>query len=366
MTLQLENGHRRFTTADAMPVVSRTVIGPGTRRMNLSMNTSENSDYVGREINPETESGARDGSAGLTGAETVGTQNNSGSCRTLSGQVATMIALPQMRVLHALRALPFAVFCLTGSAAADFADGWNAYVAGNYKLAHEEWLSLAEEGHSGALLNIGVLYEKGLGVEQDAAMALEWFRKAADRGEIVAFHNIGVLYRDGRGVPQNHVEAAKWFLKAAESGDTYGRFQLGLASINGLGVPQNISDGVELIRKAADGGNPLAALELAKMHRAGLHVARDTAEAVKWFKAASVAGSDEAAFALGTMYAEGNGFDVDLVRAYAWFWVAVRRGGHSAAELAIQIVAGSLDESDLERARQLGNELLHGDGAEES
>ena len=366
MALPMANGQRQITAANAVPVVSRTVIGVGARRMNLSMNTSKKSDSESREINPETGSGARDGCAGLTGAETAGTRNNRGSFRALSGHIANMMALSQTRILRALRALSFAVFCLSGSAAADFADGWNAYVAGNYELAHEEWLSLAEEGHSGALLNIGVLYEKGLGVEQDAAMAMEWFRKAADKGEIAAYHNIGVLYRDGRGVPQDHVEAARWFLKAAENGDTYGRFQLGLASINGLGVPQNVSDGVELIRKAADGGNPLAALELARMHRIGLHVAQDMAEAMKWFRAASVAGSDEAAFALGTMYAEGDGFDVDLVRAYAWFWVAVRRGGHTAAELAIQIVAESLDESDLERARQLGNALLHGDRAEES
>ncbi len=357
------NGIGRFADrVDAIPGVARALIGLRARNLTRALDTSE----IFTIENPELQPGTIAETAGSFEAPIAGTRDCRSSFSALSGQVVAATELARRRLLRPLRALSIAIFCISGTAEADFAGGWNAYVAGNYNLALEEWLSLAEEGHSGALLNIGVLYEKGLGVDQDAAKAMEWFRKAADKGEIAAYHNIGVLYRDGRGVPQDHVEAAKWFLKAAENGDTYGRFQLGLASINGLGVPQNISDGVELIRKAADGGNPLAALELAKMHRAGRHVAQDTAEAVKWFKAASAAGSDAAAFALGTMYAEGYGFDVDLVRAYAWFWVAVRRGGHSGAELAIQIVAGSLDESDIERARQLGNALLHGNRVEDS
>ena len=251
------------------------------------------------------------------------------------------------------------LLCLPNSARADFEDGWVAYVAGNYNFAYQEWLALAEEGHSGAQLNIGVLHEKGLGVPQDVVKAMQWFERAAEGGESAALHNIGIIYRDGRGVPQDLAEAAKWFLKAAKNGDSHGRLQLGLATIGGLGVPKNVGDGVELIRKAANDNNPSAALELGTMYRQGRHVKQDSGKAVGWYENAAASGSGAAAYALGTMFAEGDGAEVDPIRAYAWFWVAARRG-HSVADLAGRIVAESLQESELKTAEELGMALIQG------
>ena len=248
---------------------------------------------------------------------------------------------------------------------ADFEDGWAAYVSGNYGFAYQEWQVLAEGGHGGAQLNIGVLHEQGLGVPKSAAKAMEWFRRAAENGESAAFYNIGVLHRDGRGVPQDLEEAAKWFRASAEHGDAHGRFQLGLATLNGRGVPQNVEDGIELIRKAADGGNSSAAFELGRMRRLGQHLEQDVGEAVRWYETAAASGSDEAAYELGTIYAEGDGVDADPVRAYAWFWVAVRRG-HTLADLARQIVADSMEGKALAAAEELGLELLRGRRYEEA
>ena len=251
------------------------------------------------------------------------------------------------------------LFFVAHAACADFEDGWVAYVSGNYSFAYQEWHVLAEGGHGGAQLNIGVLHEKGLGVPKNAAKAMEWFRRAAESGESAAFYNIGVLYRDGRGVPQDLEEAAKWFRESAEHGNAHGRFQLGLAALGGRGIPQNVDDGIELIRKAADDGNPSAAFELGKMRRLGQHLEQDVGEAVRWYETAAASGSEDAAFELGTIYAEGDGVDVDPVRAYAWFWVAVRRG-HPLADLARQIVADSMEEKAFATAEELGIELLRG------
>ena len=257
------------------------------------------------------------------------------------------------------------LFFVAHSARADFEDGWVAYVSGNYGFAYQEWHVLAEGGHGGAQLNIGVLHEQGLGVPKSAAKAMEWFRRAAESGESAAFYNIGVLYRDGRGVPQDLEEAAKWFRESAEHGDAHGRFQLGLATLGGRGVPQNVDDGIELIRKAADDGNPAAAFELGRMRRFGQHLEQDVGEAVRWYETAAASGSDEAAYELGTIYAEGDGVDADPVRAYAWFWVAVRRG-HTLADLARQIMADSMEEKALAAAEELGVELLRGRRYEEA
>ncbi|MBO7224189.1 MAG: sel1 repeat family protein, partial [Kiritimatiellae bacterium] len=62
-------------------------------------------------------------------------------------------------------------------------------------------------------------YYNGLGVQQDYAEAVKWFRKAAEQGHAGAQYRLGICYGKGLGVPQDHEEAAKWVRKAAEQGD---------------------------------------------------------------------------------------------------------------------------------------------------
>ena len=63
---------------------------------------------------------------------------------------------------------------------------------------------------------IGLTYRQGLGVRQDFAQALIWFRKAADQGDELAQFFLGVMYRDGNGVPQDKAQALVWYHKSAD------------------------------------------------------------------------------------------------------------------------------------------------------
>ena len=49
--------------------------------------------------------------------------------------------------------------------------------------------------------------------------AAQWFRKAADRGVADSQFNLGILYARGIGVEQNLAESFKWFSLAAAQGD---------------------------------------------------------------------------------------------------------------------------------------------------
>ncbi len=62
---------------------------------------------------------------------------------------------------------------------------------------------------------LGLIYSEGVGVAQDDAEAVKWFRKAADQGYANSQNNFGVMYANGRGVPRDYVEAVKWFDIAA-------------------------------------------------------------------------------------------------------------------------------------------------------
>src|SRR5260221_9625207 len=53
---------------------------------------------------------------------------------------------------------------------------------------------LADKGNSYAQNKVGAIYEYGLGVPQDYAQAMTWYRKAADQGFVRAEVNLGNLY----------------------------------------------------------------------------------------------------------------------------------------------------------------------------
>jgi len=59
------------------------------------------------------------------------------------------------------------------------------------------------------------MYEQGLGVRQDYAEALKWYKKSAEKGCMLADISIGQMYLDGRGVRQDLKEAGKWIEKAS-------------------------------------------------------------------------------------------------------------------------------------------------------
>ena len=93
--------------------------------------------------------------------------------------------------------------------AGPFEDGVAAYDQGRYGAALSLWLPLADEGHVAAQLNVGVLYEKGLGTPRDYAEAARWYLKAAQQGDAEAQFNIGVLYETGTGVSEDIEQARK-------------------------------------------------------------------------------------------------------------------------------------------------------------
>lgn len=62
------------------------------------------------------------------------------------------------------------------------------------------------------------MYNLGLGVPQDYAEAVRWYRLAAEQGNSVAQRNLGAMYRNGHGVPQDYTSAHLWYNIAAANG----------------------------------------------------------------------------------------------------------------------------------------------------
>ena len=109
----------------------------------------------------------------------------------------------------------------------------------------------AEAGEAQAQNTLGLRYGAGLGVPQDAAEAVRWYRLAAAQGDTRAQYNLGVMYGDGEGVPQDAAEAIRWYRLAAEAGEAQAQNTLGVMYGTGEGVPQDDAEAVAWYRLAA-------------------------------------------------------------------------------------------------------------------
>ena len=136
--------------------------------------------------------------------------------------------------------LLLAGFLAGGGAApsrADFAEGLEAYDAGDYVAAIAAWRPLADSGDAAAQVALAGLYANGLGVPADMAEAARLYRAAAGQGESTAQLNLGDLYSRGVGVPRDPVQAYLWLSLAAEQGRGWAR-KRAAEIVNDLNVEQ--------------------------------------------------------------------------------------------------------------------------------
>jgi TPR repeat protein len=137
------------------------------------------------------------------------------------------------------------------SAVAGFDEGIAAYQANNMPLAYKEFRAAAEEGHSDSQFNVGLMYERGIGVGKDEKEAIVWYGKAADQGNVLAQYNLAVLYENGRGTAVDFAQANEWYRKASAQGDSLAIGNLGMLYVRGQGVKENTIAGLALLLVSA-------------------------------------------------------------------------------------------------------------------
>ena len=139
------------------------------------------------------------------------------------------------------------VSILSSPVFAGFTEGVAAYEAGSLPLAFKEFRGAAEEGHVDSQFNLGLMYEKGIGVSKDEKEAVAWYLKAALQGNSNAQYNLAVLYENGRGSDVNFAQAYQWYRKAAVQGDGLAVGNLGMLYLRGQGVKEDEVAGLALL-----------------------------------------------------------------------------------------------------------------------
>ena len=101
---------------------------------------------------------------------------------------------------------------------ADLGKGLGAYQKGDYATALREWTPFAEQGNAIAQYGLGVIYNKGMGVEKNPTEAMKWYRKAAEQGHASAQVKLGIMYLLDEGVIMDAVYSHMWLNIALSNG----------------------------------------------------------------------------------------------------------------------------------------------------
>jgi len=168
------------------------------------------------------------------------------------------------------KALISVLLSLTSSwSFADVDRGVDAYEQNKHSVALRYWIPLARNGNARAQNNLGVMYQRGLGVAQNFQTALSWFEKAAAQKLPEASVNLGLLYFDGFGVPQDQQKAFRLFSIAARDKLPEAHHMLGLQLYQGIGVPSDFQTALQHFRDAAVLGYPESQYMLAFLYQSG-------------------------------------------------------------------------------------------------
>lgn len=86
-----------------------------------------------------------------------------------------------------------------------------------------ETYTAALRGDKIAQFQVGVIYERGIGIDSNQSKAAYWYEKSASQGYVDAQYNIAIMYATGRGVEMNEGAAMMWLALAAKQKDKESR-----------------------------------------------------------------------------------------------------------------------------------------------
>lgn len=181
------------------------------------------------------------------------------------------------------------------SASEDASSGIAAYESGNFGQAYETFMPLAAGGDADAQYMLGLMYANGQGVDQSFYEAGKMYRRAGEQGHAGAQVNLGSLFENcyGNG-PCNSEEAANWYRRAADQGDAIAQYNLGVMYGVGRGVAEDEWAAKPLFRKSAEQGYAPAQYNLAVTYERGIGGPVDRVTAHAWYDLAAHRGYEDA------------------------------------------------------------------------
>lgn len=101
-----------------------------------------------------------------------------------------------------------------------------------------------------SLINLGICYERGTGVNSDVQTALKLYKKAAELGDPNAMYRVGHLMYSSPELKNESSSARIYILRAARKNHLSAMLTMGLFSEKGNGVQKNREDAIRWYTKA--------------------------------------------------------------------------------------------------------------------
>ena len=234
-------------------------------------------------------------------------------------------------------------------------------------------------GDSESIVDLGLAYENGWGVDKDVKKAGELYQKALSNGcESAEMHLEelkpevqylrGVACMEGKTCQRDFPKAREWFEKAAEQGHVDSIVRLASMLEKGLGCAIDIDKALELYNRAAKDGCPRAMAELGRLCREGIFVTEDLPKALNLLQRAASSqdkasdgerwGALYAFYNLANMYRDGKGVTKDELLAARLFLCAARQGNiPSCRALGIMYRDGKGVQESQEKADKWFSEM---------
>lgn len=141
---------------------------------------------------------------------------------------------------------------------------------------------------------LGLCYEYGLGVEENATEAFKYYTLAAEKDNTAAKYRLGLAYKYGTGTTENQEEAYNWLAQAVEEEHYSAQYELAMMLLDGIGTAKDEAKAIELLLKVAEDGHGNAQFELGNCYLTGKGVEEDETSAMVWYQKAADNGHEQA------------------------------------------------------------------------
>ena len=212
----------------------------------------------------------------------------------------------------------------------------------------------AESGDPEAMIQMGVAYLQGDGVERDPVKGCEYFLQAAEMDEPVGQYNMGIQCARGEGVKRDFAAAVAWMEKACDNGDEdaakslvtlENAAEIEKKALEGDAEAQarystllanfpseaNIKESFEMAERSVEQGCPRGYYALGSRYIYGLGTEKDEVKGAALYKKGAELGSPECQVRYSGCLREGEGVPQDYNGFLEWASKAAAQGYAKAA-----------------------------------
>ncbi|NRA40443.1 MAG: sel1 repeat family protein [Planctomycetes bacterium] len=191
-----------------------------------------------------------------------------------------------------------------------------------------------------AQVELGKIYELGLGRDALAEQAMVWYLRAAEQKNADGEYHVARCYQEAIGVDQDIELAMHWYAQAALQQHAQAQRSLGVIHQYGTaGIEINLVKAERWLRGSAEQGDVQGQYYLAE----NLSGQNQDRAARSWFTLAGEQGHADAQFQLGQMWELGKGGRSDKTRAMNWYQLAADQEHAKSAQALIRVAHDGLE-----------------------